>query len=321
MRRAITEAAAAGYAEVVFSGGEATLAGEALFQAMLHARHSGLAVRLVTNSHWAATAEAAERMLDDLAAAGVVHLTLSTGDEHARFVPLEHVLNAARASLSHGIGSSIVVEASATRVMNAESVKTHPQYMAFSEQFPSAEVEVSDWTWTPLSPYRHGQYAEGATADLSNLHARGRCAEVLSTTTLQADGTLSPCCGIAIRVASGLRLGSIREVDVASADAAAARNFLLRWLRAEGPERILAWAAAIDPTVQWEGLYAHPCQACMRVFKDSKIQRVVAERGSEKASEVEFLETLFVPAAVVGPVLSAEMATAHEANEAPEPPT
>jgi hypothetical protein len=296
IRSAIEQAATAGYREVVFSGGEPTLAGNALLEAMRQACCQGLQVRMVTNAHWATTPEDAAERLSAFAECGLAHLTLSTGDEHIRFIPVDWVLNAARACAAIGIASTIVVENDADRALTVGHIKNHPQFVAIVEAFPAAQLNVVEWTWSPLSPFRFGHYEPGATVDVSNLDGCGRCEEILSTTTLQADGTISPCCGLGIRFVSELKLGNIRDAGLADANAKAARDFLKRWIRAEGPERILAWAAAYDPSIRWEGLYAHRCQACMRVFADPNVRRVIDNHQAEKTAEIDFLESLFLPA-------------------------
>jgi hypothetical protein len=68
-------------------------------------------------------------------------------------------------------------------------------------------------------------------------------------------------------------------------------------IHAEGPERILAWAATHDPSIEWEHRYAHQCQACVRVFRDSKVRAVIAAHGHAKMPEIAFVESLLLPAA------------------------
>lgn len=89
-----------------------------------------------------------------------------------------------------------------------------------------------------------------------------------------------------------LQLGSIARTSIAEADAAGANDFLKRWIRVEGPERILAWAAGHDQSIEWEGMYAHHCQACLRLYKDPKVRRVITDHYAEKIADVAFKEWL-----------------------------
>ncbi len=293
--RTIRQAAAAGYEEVVFSGGEPTLAGPTLLAAMRLGHALGLAVRMVTNAHWACTREDAERALDDYVGCGVAHLTLSTGDQHARFVPLESVLNAARACASRGVPATIVVEATADRLITRDRVQQHPEFTALGRAFPDASIEITESAWTPLSPFRLGRYEDGVAIGRDNLAGCGGCSDIFSTTTVQADGTINPCCGLAIRIVPELNLGNISDTSLAEADARAGADMLKRWIRIEGPERILAWAETHHPEIRWENRYAHKCQACMRVFRDPVVRRAILTRGREKLAELELMETLLDP--------------------------
>jgi MoaA/NifB/PqqE/SkfB family radical SAM enzyme len=292
----IDQAARAGYAEVVFSGGEPTLAGNSLLVAMQHARERDLRVRLVTNAYWAKTREDAARILDDFLACGLGYVTLSTGDEHARFVPLASVINAARGCAERSLPATIVTESCNGRTITTRTIEADASFQEIRSAFPNAPLNITDWTWSPLSPFRYGRYADGETANGDNLDRRGGCDEIFATTTLQADGTLSPCCGLGIRFTPDLKLGNIRDVTLKDADARARQSFLNRWISTEGPERILAWAAAQDTTIAWEGRYAHRCQACIRVFADPKVRALVETRRHEKMTTVKFLETLLQPA-------------------------
>src|SRR4051794_28314394 len=66
---AIRQAGEAGYEEVVFSGGEPTLAGDELFVAMRAVVAAGMRVRMVTNAHWAVSFADAQAFAQKLAEA------------------------------------------------------------------------------------------------------------------------------------------------------------------------------------------------------------------------------------------------------------
>ena len=293
---AIRQAAAAGYKEVVFSGGEPTLAGDELLVAMHEVSAAGLRLRLVTNSHWAATREIARECAAAFAETGLRHVTLSTGDEHARFVPLDHVLNAVRAFAERRVDASIVVETAATRRMSAATVRALPTFEEIARDLPDARVEVEDSIWTALSPNRSLAYRPGAAANLANLAGRGGCGELFRITTVQADGTISPCCGLGIRTTRDLQLGQFGDMTLAGSDRLARADPLKRWIATEGPERILAAASAHDGNVAWQDRYAHRCQACVRVLREPRARRAAEACWPAKQGEVAFLETLLEPA-------------------------
>ena len=58
------------------------------------------------------------------------------------------------------------------------------------------------------------------------------------------------------------------------------------WIHYKGPEKILAWAAEKNPTIVWENMYAHRCQACHRIYKDPEVSNVVREHYAELLADV-----------------------------------
>jgi hypothetical protein len=288
MHTAIDQAAAAGYKRVVFTGGEATLAGKNLHQAMRGAALLGLQVRLVTNAYWATNDDIAARRIHDYICAGLSEINLSTGDQHARFVPLKNIFHAARASVAAALDVVIMVETVKNRSITRETIENDLEMKRIRQEFPYPEITVLEGVWSPLSPSVVEQYPDGLVINTQNLSMRKGCDNVLTTTTVQPDGSIRACCGIGMRFIPELKTGNIRETTLSEADRTAADDFLKQWIRLEGPERILAWAATHDPEIVWENMYAHRCQACIRLYKDSRVKKVIMEHGAEKYAEVVY---------------------------------
>ena len=286
LHEAIEQAAAAGYQLIVFTGGEPTLAGEALLQGMRHAASLGMDVRLVTNAYWANSAAAAAQRIQEFVGAGLNEINLSTGDQHARFVSLDNIMRATRTAVQAGLKVVISVETVRERVITKETVETHPDFLSLREEYPAAWLAVVESIWSPVTPLAREKYAEGTAVNRSNLAQCQGCDSVLTTTTLKPDGYLSPCCGLGIRFLPDLQIGNLRETSLVEANRAAASDFLKQWIRKEGPERILAWAATHNPEIKWENMYAHRCQACIRLYKDQKIRRVISEHYEEKIGDI-----------------------------------
>jgi len=55
-----------------------------------------------------------------------------------------------------------------------------------------------------------------------------------------------------------------------------------------GPEKILAWAATKDPSIQWENKYAHICHACRELYHDTRVRTVIRKHYEEKLMDVYF---------------------------------
>lgn len=266
--RAIQEAKELGFEGVVFSGGEATLRWPDLLVGIAKATQLGMPTRLVTNAHWATSLTRAREHLRELIAVGLKEINYSTGDEHLRFIPLENVVQAIVAAVEMDLPVGVLIELRKERSINKGSVLDHP---AIASLAPDRQklLTVVDRPWMPLHLNGIEEYPEGMTVNSSNVASRPGCDEVLRLYTVQANGRIGCCCGIGLRLIPALNVGVADGNDSLRRAVAEAENDLLkRWIHFKGPEKILAWAATKDPSIQWENMYAHQCQACLRIYKD-----------------------------------------------------
>jgi organic radical activating enzyme len=292
MLKAIEEAANSEYGSIVFTGGEATLVGSDLLKAIEFAVSRGLGTRVVTNAHWASSARAAERKIRSLVSAGLNEINYSTGDQHVRFVPLDNIIRAISAAVTAGLRVAVMVETVAERIITKESITQHPMYQSLINSYPGVHIDILESPWMPLDPMKSQAYSEGMATNSFNLESRVGCDSILSTTTLQADGRLAACCGLGMRFIHELQLGRISNLTIEEADRGAENDFLKRWLRIEGPEKIIAWAAEHNPNIVWENMYAHRCQACIRLYQDPLIHEVITKNFKEKIPDILFGEWL-----------------------------
>jgi hypothetical protein len=295
--RLIAEAAEAGYCGVAFTGGEATLALDIVLAGVAQAKALGMATRLVTNGWWADTDDGADSVLRRLRAAGLDELNLSTGDQHARFVPVSSVIRAAVKALALRFRSlCIMVEVTDTSIIRKEQILRDEEFQRAHINHAAADVHVIESPWMPLRPDRRRSYPDGYLLNRKNVALKTGCTSCLTTTTVQADGRIAACCGIGMRTVPELQVGRVEITSLREADQAAADDFLKRWIRLDGPEKILAWAADIDPEIDWENMYAHKCHACLRLYKDDRVRSVIQHHHQEKFADVllgEFLLTRF----------------------------
>jgi len=290
---AIRQAHQGDYAGVVFTGGEATLAGAMLLEGIRLASGLGMSTRVVTNAWWARKESKAAARVRDMRDAGLNELNLSTGDQHARFVPIENIITAATVSLRAGIPVSIMIESTDKRVITRHVLESHVEWRRMLRELPAAKPMVLESPWMPLEVDQVSAYDGGLAINSGNIAGRTGCDSVLSNTTVHADGSVTACCGIASRIIPEMRIGRVTDRGgLAEADRVADRDFVKHWLRAEGPERILAWAASIDPSIEWEDMYAHRCHACVRMYSDSRVRQVISEHFREKIQDVAFAEWL-----------------------------
>jgi organic radical activating enzyme len=290
---AIDQAIENKYQVVVFTGGEPTLLRDELLVGIGRAAAGGLVTRVVTNAWWAADDSTANQWITALVEAGLHEINFSTGDQHVRFVPLEHVLRACRAAARCGrLTICLMVEIVEARTVTQALIRDHPIFKDVARIAPDRDILITESPWMPISARTRGHYADELTVNRTNILKRGGCNSCLSTTSVQADGRIAACCGLGMRAIPELQTGHIRRTSLRQADATAEQDFLKRWIRVEGPERILAWAANHDPSIEWEDMYAHRCQACLRIYKDGKVREVIRKHHTEKMADVFLAEWL-----------------------------
>lgn len=290
--KSIDQARGAGVGVVVFTGGEATLEMETLLSGLSAASAAGLRTRLVTNAHWSTTDLQAVHILDEFMAAGLNEINFSTGDQHARFVPVHDVLRAVRHSLAVGLTPAVMIETTARAKVTRALLENDAYHSETMHIYPGRVVKFNESPWMPLKPHRRETYAEGTAIDSGNIDRASGCDSVLSTLTVQADGSLGACCGLGMRLIPELQVGHVDEVPIDAAFATAEQDLLKRWIRLEGPERILQWAAQKDQSIEWEGMYAHRCQACLRMYKDPAVRQIIEQNYAEKVPDILFGEYL-----------------------------
>lgn len=284
--RGIDEARQLDFENVVFTGGEATLRWDDLLTAIRYANDAGLPTRLVTNAHWAESVDKASVRLDELLRAGLKEINFSTGDEHVRFIPLDRVVFAIIATIEQGLIAHVMVELRSMRKVTKHVLMEHPLIRCL----PSTKLELlrpTESPWMPLRPEQIETYPDRITSTKSNLSRCGGCDNVLQTYVLQADSRVGACCGLGMRAIPELSVADTGMTSfLATAIRTAESDILKLWIHYSGPEKILAWAAGRDPSIKWEGMYGHRCQACIRLYKDRAIQAVILECYTDAIPEL-----------------------------------
>jgi organic radical activating enzyme len=279
-----------GLPQVIFTGGEPSLRWDDLVKCVRHATSLGMSTRVVSNAQWAVTPEAAEKGIRELQEAGLGEINYSTGDEHVRFIPLPHVLNAIRAAVKAKMPVALMFE------LRAKSVVDEKQLVADIETLASPEDLKQYFTfirspWMPIRPDNIEEYPEGLYANKTNVAHRTGCESVLSNYVVQGSGKIAPCCGLGMRTVPELQIGDAME-NVANPLAKAIEegesDLFLYALHKIGPEKIVAWAAQKDPSIKWENMYAHRCQACMRIYRDPKVKQVIIDHIQELMAEMVY---------------------------------
>src|SRR5262249_46850581 len=145
---------------------------------------------------------------------------------------------------------------------------------------------ISQSPWMSLDPDEPSNIEEQSLVNRANIARRKGCDSVLRDTTIYSDGAVLACCGIGAKRIAELNLGRFPENTPSSLDRKSRDDFLKRWLRVDGPEKILAWTAIFDPSIKWENMYAHRCQACIRLYTDKSVREVILKNAERMVPDV-----------------------------------
>jgi hypothetical protein len=71
-------------------------------------------------------------------------------------------------------------------------------------------------------------------------------------------------------------------------------KLLLKYM---GPEKLLHWAGGKNTAIKWENMYAHKCQACMRLYSDEEVADTILEHYEELLPDL--LSTMYIEEVMV----------------------
>ena len=271
----------------VFTGGEPLLRKKDLCRLIPYAKSMGLGTRVVSNGFWATSPAAAQRVVEELRSVGLDEINFSTGDEHARFVLLDHVLNAVSASLEQGMVVSVMVEQRRGATITPDSLLQHPVGRSLKKRYgasfiisPSPWIDVEQIDSKPSKEI----VPEAALVNARNVSNRTGCKSALSDLAVQPSGDVYACCGLTLQKMPDWWMGKIWEIDLQSAFSYHRSDLLKVLIATEGPERIMAWAAGKNSKIDWENKYSHTCEVCYHLYNDPSVRATIYEHQAELAA-------------------------------------
>lgn len=272
---------------LVFSGGECFLLGDELNTVISYATQKGLYTRCVTNGYWAKSEKKALERLAALQKSGLKEINFSTGDYHQKFVPQSYIINGVLQAASLDMTAVIMVELQKDRKVNAASILSDERILQLiADPARSKLLKIIESPWMPMSIDEVIDQEKGAFLSRENLHQKLPCDSIFNTLVLTPHHQLGICCGLTRELTPELNLDLPEHYNLKQLYNNSINDFMKIWIYVEGPERILAWAASKDPSIDWEYKYAHNCHACLALFQDPKVRDAILGYYHEKVSEV-----------------------------------
>lgn len=284
---------------VIFTGGECSILGEDLLDAIAFCDSLGIVTRIVTNAYWATSEAEAARRLTALREAGLAEINFSVDDFHQQYIPLDRVKYAWR--VSKGMGFLAVVIANTT---GPRSTMT-PDYLraALGENVPSIIYSKScprplprpcaDGTRYFISEARlsrlgraRQQLADDYFCTFTPEQLSGPCIDLLLNPTLTAWNHLAGCCGVEALGNDIIDLGDLAEMDPVDILEKADKHLILNGLALFGPSALLRFVKAVAPEIELRGRYSNACDMCEEICRRPDVTAVLEKHAATLAGKV-----------------------------------
>lgn len=263
------------------SGGECFLLGDDLYAILAYAASKSLLTRVVTNGFWAKSKASARRAMQRASASGLNELNLSTGRDHARFVAIGTIVNAAEAALDAGLLTFITVEEDAPDSEIVHRVLTDETLQALKRR-DSSRLVITVNTWMKFNDLHRPRHRSSKEASLPF----GGCTSVLDTLVVTPHRDLKICCGLTAEYIPEMRAGALRDADWQSAYDAHATDFIKIWIATDGPLEIIR--KIMPEVLDEERDCVHNCQACALLFRDPRLRSRLRQGYPAHVADVLF---------------------------------
>lgn len=262
---------------VVFSGGEAFLLKDDLYQAIKHCTDNHLQTRVVTNGSWGKSKNNARKVAEKLKKIGLGEINISTGKDHQDWVPAQSVINAAIALTEQSISTLITVEAeSETSSELSRITEDHD----LRELLVAKKLKIQRNAWMPF----HAN-AEKRTQSIDMSELRSGCSQVFHNVVVTPHDNLSACCGLTLEHIPEMRLGKCSGTNMGSLYREQSADFLKYWIQVDGPYTIIERVLGESSKNLLEEV-VHNCQACVILHKNDQVRKALFENYQKFVPEV-----------------------------------
>jgi len=129
----------------------------------------------------------------------------------------------------------------------------------------SENIEAN--SWIPSKYVNEPRYNED--------NIKKPCSEVLNSYTINADGTLAPCCGLVSRDLQIFRSGNVLEHDAVDVMDKYSKAVIYNWLALEGVGAIRDHVNSIEAVFDPSKKYVQACQLCQEVFSNADALKIL----------------------------------------------
>ena len=187
-------------------------------------------------------------------------------------VPVERVINGVCASVRAGLKTRVYVEDSVQAAFEIDSLLRNSE---LERLLSKRQLKINRGVWVQNGG-RGGPADRSDHARFAHSRAKG-CSGVLQELAVTPDEILGACCGLNLEEIPPLQLGSLRNASLGDCIREAPDDFLKIWIRVDGPERIWEFVRRHAPDQEWPPAAAHPCETCLRLYRNEKAMQIVRD--------------------------------------------
>lgn len=284
---------------VVFAGGEPTLLGDDLLEAIRFCKLGGVVSRLVTNAYWATSDEAAREMCRKLREAGLNEFNVSMDDYHEPYISFQQVKRAYNAALEFDFSAVVIANC-----MGPESVLT-PAFL--EAEFDMSAVQMQRrFDVDGFSKYFERQEG-GKLVVLSNAHVQrlgrgldlvhddecqqdvdmaevppeaeafGGCPWAVQSAAVTPRNHLVACCGFELQGNPILDFGDLSQESASDLLDRADNDLITNMISIIGPPKIMQMLRELcpDEVTFPRDRYHSYCEVCQDLISIEKNRRAL----------------------------------------------
>ena len=243
--------------------------------------------RIVTNAHWALTYEKAFEKLRRLKSAGLNEINYSTGDDHSKFVPLDYISNACRASLDLGLITIVNFESAPDRTLPVTALTNRSELKQYlSNKNNPLQIISGEWM-----PFKKSTEINMKNTDSKSFCIKGqqRCTTLFNTITIDPNYHMIACCGLTSEYNKYLDLGDVRQSQLKTLYEQQFLDFVKIWLYTEGAVPIMKFISTkLNMKEPLMNPSNHMCQICEKIFNTPKYLKIIKDSYNEISSTILF---------------------------------
>jgi MoaA/NifB/PqqE/SkfB family radical SAM enzyme len=241
---------------LVFTGGEPTLKGVKLLNAIERGSKMGLVTRLVTNSWWATTQEKANECVNKLKNAGLTEINTSFDDYHAKFVSIGNICRFTKAALDNHLAVAIATVVDSYSKIDSDFVKVKiGEYLGMTTDELMTKVVFMEDLPSLNGRGRKLGLDSGRVPIRNDLRKESGCTSIIEDISIHPNGDVKVCCGHAMIESQDLTAGNLNSDSFKNILYKAQRNLGYWLIHSVGPTKLLT-------DIGVEGDYTNICHAC-----------------------------------------------------------